>query len=167
MSGPKARPAAERLWSRVQKGLDSECWMWPGSVDNRTGYGQIAIIKNGKKGVTRVHRLAYEAQYGLIPAGCDIDHTCHTEDCGKTGTECMHRRCVNPAHLEAVTHRHNMVRDKSTIVGRNAAKTHCPKGHEYNEQNTYYYASGRICKICGGVTGKGQKKDPKTGRFIA
>lgn len=165
--GPKARSAADRLWKRVQKGLDSECWLWLGSIDNRTGYGQIGDTKNGKKGVSRVHRVAYEDQYGPIPQGFDVDHNCHTEECGKTGVECLHRRCVNPSHLDAVSHQRNMIRDGSTIVGRNAAKTHCPQGHEYNEQNTYYYSTGRICKICSGVTGKGQKKNLITGRFIA
>jgi len=31
----------------------------------------------------------------------------------------------------------------------NAAKTHCPRGHEYNEINTHYYANGhRRCRAC-------------------
>jgi hypothetical protein len=32
----------------------------------------------------------------------------------------------------------------------NALKTHCPRGHEYNEANTTYRAkrSGRECRVC-------------------
>lgn len=32
---------------------------------------------------------------------------------------------------------------------RNNSKTHCPKGHEYTEENTYVSTKGsRICRVC-------------------
>lgn len=31
---------------------------------------------------------------------------------------------------------------------RNAHKTHCPRGHEYTEENTYVHGNKRHCRIC-------------------
>lgn len=165
-TGPKTKPVMERLWNKVKKGLDSECWVWLGCIHYKTGYGKIGVKKNGKNSTASVHRIVYEDYYGPIPLDFEIDHVCHTEACGKTGTECMHRRCVNPVHLLATTHKQNMIRDGSTIAGKNVAKTHCPSGHEYNEENTYFNGNHRVCRPCYRVTGRGRIKDPLTGRFI-
>lgn len=61
----------------------------------------------------------------------EIDHTCSNPP------------CVNPAHLEAVTHEENVRR----AVER---KTHCVNGHEYTEANTYRHPNGvwRDCRKC-------------------
>jgi len=58
----------------------------------RRDYGQLKM--NGK--MRRSHRVAYEILVGPIPAGSDIDHTCHN------------RRCVNPEHLRPTTRKQNM-----------------------------------------------------------
>lgn len=59
----------------------------------------------------------------------------------------MVRSCVNPDHLECVTNRINTLRG-NTVTGINYRKTHCPRGHEYNEQNTERYLTRRKCRIC-------------------
>jgi hypothetical protein len=72
----------------------------------------------------------------VIPPDFDIDHLCRN------------RRCVNPEHLEAVTHRENMVRG-DTFAARNAAKTHCSKGHPLSGENLVNQKRGdRVCRIC-------------------
>jgi hypothetical protein len=88
---------------------------------------------------------------GDIPTGLTIDHTCHTKDCDE-GVICSHRRCVNPDHLEPVTHQVNLLRGRG-IPAINAAKTHCIRGHEYTPDNTAVYLNERgtpyrACRQC-------------------
>jgi hypothetical protein len=79
------------------------------------------------------HRLSYEHHVGPIPDGLQIDHTCRN------------RKCVNPEHLEPVTNAENTTRQDHA----ERRKTHCPKGHPYDEANTYVDPSGaRRCRAC-------------------
>ena len=119
----------ERFWEKVHK--TDTCWLWLGSVTHG-GYGQFR-----HKGGTRAHRFAYESVKGKIPDGLYLDHLCHV------------RNCVNPAHLEAVTPRVNAIRSNSPVA-LNATKTHCMRGHEFTEENTYTppKANQRHCRAC-------------------
>lgn len=76
------------------------CWTWV-SYLNQDGYGRLW---NGARSV-EAYRYAYESRLGPVPAGLDLDHACHTRDLNCIGGKdaCLHRRCVNPAHLEPVT----------------------------------------------------------------
>ena len=67
----------------------ASCWFYTGS--KASGYGTIII--DGKPKV--VHRLMYEAVVGEIPAELELDHLCRI------------RHCVNPDHLQPVTHLEN------------------------------------------------------------
>jgi hypothetical protein len=123
--------------------LPSGCWEFGGYITPH-GYGQLS--RN-----IGAHRLAWEIENGCpVPAGLVIDHLCHNADpaCNDS-VACRHRRCVNPAHMEAVTSAANVMRGKS-VGPINAAKTHCAHGHEYTPENTYYRPDryGRICKTC-------------------
>lgn len=136
------RPAVDRVLERVTPGWGG-CVLWTGPTTN--GYGRV--MDRGKN--TGAYRAVYEAMIGEIPAGMDLDHVCHTEsaDC-EGGDDCIHRRCVNPWHMEPVTPSENARRSLSPMA-KNGRKTHCPSGHEYSEDNTYWAPSGqRCCKEC-------------------
>ena len=97
------------------------CWQWTGPLTN--GYGQFGA--NGKS--MPAHRFAYQTFVGPIPDGYEIDHVCHTRDQTCTGgTECPHRRCVNPAHMEPVTQRENTLRSSASSA-RWAQRDTCDK----------------------------------------
>lgn len=141
----------ERLYSRTVIDLDeprtvneAQCWHWTGGK-TKGGYGQFSV--GSQKGIL-AHRAAYELAYGPIPAGLTVDHMCHVpEECSLVN-DCPHRSCVNPAHLEAVPPRQNVLRG-GTVAAANAAKTECDSGHEFDEANTYFGADGhRECRQC-------------------
>jgi hypothetical protein len=85
--------------------------------------------------------VAYRALVGDYPDGTESDHLCRV------------RNCVNPAHIEAVTHKVNTGRAFKVPGGGDAlmrAKTHCPRGHEYAGENLYVNANDnrRACRTC-------------------
>lgn len=137
-------PVRERLWAQVDRRGAGECWHWTGAVNDQ-GYGNIGLGRR-HEGKARVHRLSYELTIGAIPEGAQVDHTCHNNTDCPGGPDCLHRRCCNPAHLEAVTQQANIARGNAGKYQN--AKTHCPQGHEYTPENTFNNNSGRGCKVC-------------------
>lgn len=142
---------AERLWANVDKdGPVPEhrpdlgpCWIWTGRAQGR-GHGQIML--DGKHLGT--HRVAYELLVGPIPEGLVLDHLCHNGSGCRGGEDCLHRRCVNPAHLEPVTMRENVLRGEGPAA-KQAAQTRCIRGHEFTPENTRIRANGsRQCLTC-------------------
>lgn len=133
-------PAGTRLAAKTDVRGSDECWLWTGYVAT-DGYGRIG--SNWK--VLKTHRLAYELAYGPIPAGLVIDHLCHNRaGCTGKGRDCLHRRCVNPLHLEATTMRINTLRGNQFPFGND----HCKRGHEFTPENTDYAPDGRRCRTC-------------------
>jgi hypothetical protein len=115
-------------------------WFWT-AARYANGYSMFGL--NGRP--VYGHRWAYEHFVGEIPDGLVIDHTCHTRACAG-GTSCPHRRCVNPAHLEAVTQKVNIARGQT--AQSHATKTHCIRGHELTESNIYLSGRKRQCRTC-------------------
>ena len=126
-----ARKSTEdRFWEKVNKDGAGGCWLWTAGVTK--GYGRFW---DGKRTV-QAHRWSWEDANGAIPGSLDTDHLCRV------------RRCVNPAHLETVTHQVNVLRGFSpSALG--AQRTRCPKGHPYKGLNLYIGSkSKRYCCEC-------------------
>jgi hypothetical protein len=137
-------PPLERFFARIEPASNG-CMHWTGAINSRTGYGTLSV--DGR--TEYAHRLSHVIHIGPIPQGMHIDHQCHNRDLTCVDdSQCMHRRCVNPDHLEAVTPKANITRSHLSLAGRNARKTHCKRGHEFTPENTIIHARGRACRTC-------------------
>lgn len=125
---------AQRVCSWVH--FKPGCWPWQGALLSN-GYATTQWL--GKR--RGAHRVMYEIFVGPIPEGLQLDHLCHGRDRSCPGGACVHRRCVNPSHLEPVTCKENLNRG----VNAKSAKTHCPKGHPYD---VVYVRNGRTRREC-------------------
>jgi hypothetical protein len=127
--GPKE---AERFMSKVVIGHGpGSCWFW-GSERTPLGYGSFCL-RGARR---RAARVAYSHFVGDIPGGLVLDHLCRN------------RSCVNPAHLEPVTQRENVLRGTGWAA-RNAKKTNCPTcGLPYAGENLLLDSGGRKCRAC-------------------
>lgn len=85
----------DRWDAKVDK--TGDCWLWTGAINNK-GYGVFAT----DEGNQLAHRVSYVMFVGPIPEGLELDHV--------YARGCRHRHCVNPDHLEAVTHAENVRR---------------------------------------------------------
>ena len=97
-----AKPPHIRILVRCKRedhGFRSPCLIFPGSV-TYGGYGCVGTGSrtDGTRTTGLAHRVVYEATHGPVPEGMVIDHLCSV------------RRCVEPTHLEAVTHSVNVKR---------------------------------------------------------
>ena len=77
--------------------IEGDCWIWQGSHSGEgRGGGYPRMSLDGH--TVAVHRVVYDWFFGYIPGKKQIDH------------KCKRRMCVNPDHLEMVTHKENQKR---------------------------------------------------------
>jgi HNH endonuclease len=132
-------PADERFWAKVNRDGPvpkhrpdlGPCWQWT-AAKMHNGYGRFK--RDGR--TLSAHRVAYELVIGSVPDGLELDHLCRNP------------ACVNPAHLEPVTGKVNVLRGE-TITAANAAKDFCDRGHPLSGENLFVRRGGRrLCRMC-------------------
>jgi hypothetical protein len=126
-----SRAELARFFSKVHVVRLTGCWLWRAATSADGLHGVF-----GHRGVsTSAYVWSYRWFVGDIPDGLHLDHLC------------FHGRCVNPAHLEPVTAKENVLR-------WSRLQTHCLRGHEFTADNTRFYGNGRY-----------SDGRPKTSRF--
>jgi hypothetical protein len=115
------------------------CWKWTGKKD-AFGYGVVQLGRELPR--TGAHRVSWELNYGEIPNGLHVLHKCDNPE------------CTNPEHLFVGTALDN-VRDaqrkgrlKVASKGWKGERTHCHRGHEFDDGNTKFYKGIRLCRKC-------------------
>ena len=107
----------------------SDCVLWGGAVF-KSGYG----VKAKGRTAALAHRVAYEREFGEIPAGAVVHH------------ECGNRLCVNVAHLKLMT-----LPDHTRMHHSQVRNGRCKRGHDMTDPaNVYLYARRRnvACRAC-------------------
>lgn len=125
---------ARFMKDRVVVNSESGCWEASGYA-SKYGYRKLKVSKHK---AVRAHRFVYEELVGPIGEGLELDHLCRNT--------C----CVNPVHLQPVTHAENMRRTRRDV---------CYRGHPLVEGNVYTKASGsRCCRTCALTTEARRKR---------
>lgn len=141
LNGKAPTDPLARLLGKVT--FTDSCWLYEG-MKSHDGYGimRVGSMRDGTRRQAYVHVFLYEALFGPLPQGLQLDHV--------RARGCVNRNCVCLDHLQPVTSYENTMRGNNftAVLSR---VTHCPKGHEYTEENTYRWArhpQRRACLTC-------------------
>ena len=120
----------QRFLAKVKQGAAHECWEWQAHRD-RNGYGKFRDATDQ----TIASRWIYLQLHPDMPSWFDVDHLCRNP------------ACVNPAHLEGVPPRINILRGIGPAA-KFVVRSHCKHGHEFTPDNTAMRGRARVCLTC-------------------
>jgi hypothetical protein len=116
-----------RFIDKIDKGsTPGECWNW--IACKLQGYGIFQFQGKPRK----AHRVSFISAYGEFAGDLHTNHLCNN------------RSCVNPEHMEATTAKLNTLWSDLAPAAKNAAKTHCLRGHPFD----LITPGRRDCSIC-------------------
>ena len=111
---------------------ENGCWRWTAAIRPGDGYGTFQLGVD--LGTMLAHRASYLLHVGPVPAGTELDHLCRN------------RWCVNPEHLEPVSHQENLLR--AVDYRQVDRKTECYKGHSVSEHGILRADGYFTCRTC-------------------
>ena len=104
---------------------------------NPFGHVEVSLYRAGRRKLARVHRLMLEAFVGPCPEGMKARHL----------DDVPYNNILS--NLKWGTSSENQYDSVRNGTHSNAAKTHCPRDHEYTKENTYIGRNGgRFCRQC-------------------
>ena len=147
----RVRPIIERFLEKILPEPNSGCWLWLASLNSK-GYGQFYRDPHESKAPMGAHVFSYEHFVEPVPEGLTLDHLCRV------------RSCVNPRHLEPVTHKVNVERGDAGKHHRDLME--CPSGHPYSGDNLVVYEItvkgrkyiNRQCRACHAIRNAAKSK---------
>lgn len=128
------------LLAKVNAAIDKRrgpdaCWEWL-RARTSAGYGTVKVAPRRQ---VYVHRIIASVMVGRWLNSSEIvRHSCDNPP------------CCNPAHLMVGTQSENIKdcveRGRHFSPGR--MKEECPRGHPYDDENTYLHQGRRHCRTC-------------------
>jgi HNH endonuclease len=118
--------------------LETPCREYMGAR-SAGGYG---VVRRGGKAVN-LHRYIWILANGPIPEGMCVCHRCDNPPCFRLDHLFLGTRAENTGDM--------MAKGRHGAGGPEfqRAKTHCPQGHPYDEENTGpRKGGGRACRAC-------------------
>lgn len=119
-------------WIMARVEIDDDgCWIWQKALTPK-GYGRTDR-KTNKWGEQLVHRITYRLLIGDITDET-LDH------------KCFKPACCNPRCLTPRSHSDNAKGTRH--IAAQLDRTHCPRNHPYDAENTYWWRGHRHCRTC-------------------
>ena len=114
-----------RMLAKIDVG---DCWLWTARCTN--GYGVIRVGSAPRF----AHNIMWELLVGPTPVDLEPDHLCKVP------------ACVNPDHIEFVTHEENVRRSAMGGDVQRRRRQRCREGHPFDM--LVNRGRDRACSIC-------------------
>ena len=162
ISPASARAALTRVYASISEDPVTGCWVWQGAP-NTSGYGSLRV--DGRRRLA--HRVSFVAHMGRdVAPGMTVGHVCHdtaarSGDCAG-GVRCLHRLCVNPAHLREQSQRENTMSTPNSVAGMYASRATCAAGHPLEAARI----GRRVCRTCAANSARANREAVNAARNL-